>query len=206
MTSEDRPLRLIIGSTLLAILILIVLLVGNIPLGDRIQAASMITLVFITLFYAVQTQALVKEERRALEEGKKKRSADFGERKMIVLLGPLSDKLKVFTYNFRLFFEETDKMRFHELSVEARKELRTIEEFYRANMHMASDKLRGELQTFLNETQITLWRSAAWIDEEKISTLQGMQSGLHSLIRTIELEIEKITAHLQSTYGDTIPA
>ena len=45
--------------------------------GEMIQAEAIITLVFITMFYARQTQELVKREELSLEEGKKKRTADF---------------------------------------------------------------------------------------------------------------------------------
>jgi hypothetical protein len=195
--------RIIIGMSLWMAIVLIILFTGILSLSDRIQAASVITLVFITLFYAVQTQALVKEERRALEEEKKKRAADFGERKIIVLLGPLSEKLKEFIHIIFILFEETDKVRFHEYSVEARNELQLIEKFFRTNMHMASGKLRVELQCFFNDTQMILWRQAAWADDEKNAYRIEMPSELNSLIRTIELEIEKITSHIQSTYEIT---
>jgi hypothetical protein len=191
----------IAGLATWAALTLIVLLVGKMQLSDRIQAASMITLVFITMFYAVQTQALVKEERRALEEEKKRRSAEFGERKIVVLLGPLSTKLIKYDRTLLHCFAEMDKDLFHENTIEAKEELIKIEESFRANMHMASESLRGELLSFFRDSLLSFWRSAAWSQEEKVANCQRMMSVLNSLIRTVELEIEKITTHIQNTYG-----
>jgi hypothetical protein len=150
-----------------AALVLIVLFIGNMQLSDRIQAASVITLVFITWFYAVQTQALVKEERRALEEEKKKRAAEFGEKKITVLLGPLTAKLKEFNYCTLPFLEETNKKDFIKYLSSAREDLRSIEEFFRSNMHMASDELRVNMIGFLNDTLTTIWRSPNWTENEK---------------------------------------
>jgi hypothetical protein len=54
-----------------AAIIAAIFIFGNMALGDRIQAASVITLVFITWFYAFQTQRLVDEDM-------KRRNAEFG--------------------------------------------------------------------------------------------------------------------------------
>jgi len=51
----------------------------NLDINDKVQAWAIITLVFITLYYAIQTQKLVEQERISLEEEIKIRIANFGE-------------------------------------------------------------------------------------------------------------------------------
>lgn len=49
----------------------------SIYISDAIQAWAIVTLVFITLYYAWQTQRLVKQQQISLTEDKNKREADF---------------------------------------------------------------------------------------------------------------------------------
>ena len=68
---------------LLAIIIALVLLVFLKPqetINNIIQAIAIITLIFVTWVYAKRTGDLVEQERASLEEGKKKRNADFAEK------------------------------------------------------------------------------------------------------------------------------
>ncbi len=61
----------------------------TLQIGDKIQAWAIITLVFITLFYAIQTQRLVKQENRTLEMDRKFRQSSFYERVLIDVFHPL---------------------------------------------------------------------------------------------------------------------
>lgn len=47
-----------------------------------IQADAIITLILVTLYYAKQTQNLVAQEKESLDEGKKVRNANFGEKRL----------------------------------------------------------------------------------------------------------------------------
>ncbi len=196
--------RLLAGVSAWALIIGVVLSQSGMSLSDRIQAIAIITLVFITWFYAVQTQALVREERRALEEEKKRRSAEFGERKITILLGPLSEKLKDYYYcHTEPFFDETDKPKLRKYLSEAREGLHPIEGFFRMNMHMASDELRIRLEAFFSDVRGTLWNSLDWTNEKIDDFLQKKRSELETLIEVVETEMEQITTHIQSTYGIT---
>ena len=77
-----------------AAIILAVFIFGNMNMSDRIQAASVITLVFITLYYAVQTQLLVREQKNAIEEDRKRRNAEFGMQRIEMFLSPLLQMLE----------------------------------------------------------------------------------------------------------------
>ena len=56
-------------------------------ISDKIQAWAIVTLVFVTLYYARQTHNLVKEE-------KKRRQAEYGERYIQNFYNPLKLKLR----------------------------------------------------------------------------------------------------------------
>lgn len=58
-------------------------------LSSIVQADAIIALVFVTLFYAGQTQELVKQEKAALDDQKSKRRADYGEKKIKEFYNPL---------------------------------------------------------------------------------------------------------------------
>jgi hypothetical protein len=58
-------------------------------INNIIQAIAIVTLVFITWFYARQTRELVKQEERAIEEEKENRYAEYAERRLQELFRPL---------------------------------------------------------------------------------------------------------------------
>lgn len=65
----------------------------GIPIGEKIEASAIVTLVFATIFYAIQTERLVREE-------KKKRDAELWARTIeefcIVFLDKVKEYLEVF--------------------------------------------------------------------------------------------------------------
>lgn len=82
---------------LLAIIVISVLLWFLKPqetINNIIQAIAIVTLVFVTLFYAKRTEDLVKQEEKVLEEEKKKRIADFAEKRLHNFYLPLQVYLK----------------------------------------------------------------------------------------------------------------
>ena len=85
----------------IACLVLILVCILLYPEKDEIiQAELIVILVSITLFYAIQTQRLVKEEKRLVKEEKrlvkeekKKNTADFWEKRLVEFYKPFIDKL-----------------------------------------------------------------------------------------------------------------
>lgn len=65
----------------------------NLNVSDKVQAWAIITLVYITLYYAIQTQKLVEQERISLEEERKIRIANFGEKRLKEFYLPLTREL-----------------------------------------------------------------------------------------------------------------
>ena len=83
--NKNHIILVFIGLVFIGILILVWILLY--PEKDKIiQAELIVILVFITLFYAIQTQRIVKEER-------KKNTADFWEKRLVEFYKPFIDKL-----------------------------------------------------------------------------------------------------------------
>jgi uncharacterized protein YacL len=61
--------------------------------NNIIQAAAIIALVFVTMFYAIQTKNQAYLTKQIIEEEQKKRVADFGERRIKETLRPLGEYL-----------------------------------------------------------------------------------------------------------------
>ncbi|MBE3143931.1 MAG: hypothetical protein IMZ61_08410 [Planctomycetes bacterium] len=188
-----------------AALIFIVLLVGKMQLGDRIQAASVITLVFITWFYAIQTQALVKEERRALEEEMKKRQAEYGEKRIKDFLNPLIAMLENFRMDFQftvLPSEGKTELDFKKYIDRASNNLWKIDEMFRSKMYMANDNYCGKMLQIMRDIRRGWWKSEHWSDDEKLSWLKEKDRELESIIGMLEVETHHISRQIQRTYGD----
>jgi hypothetical protein len=68
---------------------------SNSTTSNIIVAWATITLVFVTIFYAIQTQRLAEQEKQNLIEHIRKRNADFGERRIREFYFPFNKELKV---------------------------------------------------------------------------------------------------------------
>lgn len=87
MSQKRKKDLIIIG--LIWIIVSIAILIMLCPeAGEMIQAEAIITLVFVTIFYAKQTQKLVEQEEKSLKEEIKKRNADFEEKKLKEFYNP----------------------------------------------------------------------------------------------------------------------
>jgi len=63
-------------------------------IDEMIQAEAIITLVFVTIFYAIQTQKLVKQQKISLDEEKKRRTVDFWQSRLTEFFLPLRINLQ----------------------------------------------------------------------------------------------------------------
>jgi len=61
--------------------------------NNWVLAYSTITLVFVTIYYAIQTQRLVEQEQQNLNETIRRRDIDYLERRMNEFYGPFLEKL-----------------------------------------------------------------------------------------------------------------
>jgi len=90
---ENKNLLFLWLSIIIIVSLLLIFLKPSEKLNNIIQAIAIITLVFITGFYANQTQKLVEQEKISLEEEKKKRDADFWEKRINEFYKPFTETL-----------------------------------------------------------------------------------------------------------------
>lgn len=88
---ENKDLIILVFIWILASIAILILLCPQID--EMVQAETIITLVFVTIFYAIQTQKLVRQEKISLEEQKKKNLANFWEGRLKEYFLPLRTAL-----------------------------------------------------------------------------------------------------------------
>lgn len=197
--------KFLAGSAMCALLILIALFAGNIQLGDRLQAASMISLVFITGYYAVRTHELVKEQRRNTEEEKRRRDAEFGERRIHNFLGPFGIMLRRFqdSLDFLALSDiELGSRDFPAFISSMRKDVDDIEGFFSANMYMANDSYGGRILPLIRDFRLSYWTIESWGQDKRAEWLSERTRDLESIIAKLEVESHHISRQIQAAYGD----
>ena len=152
---------------LLFIGILIFILVWILLYPDKdkiIQAELIVILVFITLFYAIQTQKLVRQEESSLAELKRKRTTDFWEKRLIEFYKPFVDKLN--NMMEAIHKEHIDRDRIFEI-------WKNTKDFIWKNDYMISEntckkieKLNMILFEFQNEKEEKLYREFRELEKE----------------------------------------
>lgn len=88
--SQKRNKDLIIIGIIWIIVSIPILIMLCPEVGEMIQAEAIITLVFVTIFYAKQTKDLVRQEQLSLKEEKKKIAAGFWEGRLKEFYLPLN--------------------------------------------------------------------------------------------------------------------
>ncbi len=156
----------------------------------QMQAWGVVTLVFITIYYAWQTQRLVKQQQISLEEDKKKREADF----WLVRLKEYYSPLK---YNLNYLTASLDS-----------------ETFFRDEFMVATEKILkivGHNQYLITEDLLKKEENLLYLlAKNKDHFLHGeippeivspIIQAIKKIFNTIEEEIRFIEEKLVKTYG-----
>jgi len=182
-------------------------------LSNIVQADAIIALVFVTLFYARQTQklvehekasleqqkALIKQEKLFLDEEKNKRIAEFGEKRIEKSLIPLLEKLEILE-------ESLNEMKF---DMQNANEIRDMErkfndfdDFRKKKSYMATHSLTQELINFRRQIK------RGWITGDAIRTRNERVNWRDDFLRktrqimlSVGREYRSIMIHLRKTYG-----
>ncbi len=165
--------------------ILIIIIEGFIFIGlkdlsisNKIQAGSTIVLVLITLYYAIQTQMLVKET-------KEKRNSGFWEKRIIEFYNPFIDKLKILAIHLR------GKSRNGEKLIKKIDELR---EFFLERKYMISKSMSKQIDAL----QDALW--TALLDDEDLR-LENYFAAEEEVRKIINKEWADIEDKIRKFYG-----
>jgi len=150
-------------------------------INNIIQAIAIITLVFVTLYYAVQTQKLV-------EEGKKKRDADFYEKRIDEFYMPFIEKLNVL--KDKIHESPLNSVEMHNLS-------RETVLFLWQKARLAPKKTIKKIKALL----IDLLVARPKLDENTLEKLRESEDEVRKIIveewKIVEDEIRKIYGYFE---------
>jgi hypothetical protein len=175
-------------------------------LSNRIQAMSVITLVFITLFYSVQTQRLVKEQRATLEEERKRQNAEFGMQRIQWFLRPLLERLKNLKDVVSLIAEASKnhlQLDFKNVQGLFRAQLNGTKEFFGEYLYMTNAVIR---YGYLKLTHMTMPTSIENPSEEFITQWKKeIDEYIAELEAEVNNEISRICQNIRKAYGFFLP-
>ena len=180
-----------------AAIIAAIFVFGAMQLGDRIQATTTITLVFITLFYAIQTQRLVDEERKG-------RSAEFGIQRIEELLRPLIEILDDLYDNLSVITEPRDRAlidKYENYLGNFQVRLNFLDKLLFDHLYMASNRLRNELSKFLRETRESIPTIDNQAETYTIPWKEKVEKRIRELQGTIVVEAGLISQYIRKAYG-----
>jgi len=186
--------------------IMVLVFTRRMSLSARIQAMSMITLVFITLFYSVQTQRLVKEQRATLEEERKRRNAEFGMLRIQKFLRPLLEQLEGLKDSVSQIAEASK----HPLMINFenslgifRAQLNGTKEFFGEYLYMTNATIR---YGYLKLTQMTMPTSIENPSEEFITQWKKETDEYIAELETaVNNEISRICQNIRKAYRFFLP-
>ena len=150
----------------------------EIQISDRIQALAIITLVFVTIFYARQTQRLVKEQQ-------KKWTADFWEDRIIKFYKPFMERL------------DTIRIKIHRKKKNPEILLNKIDElrhFFIEKKYMISEETSQQVDSL----QDALW--SALLDDVDLS-ISNFLAAEEEVRKVIYKEWNEIESSIRKFYG-----
>jgi len=177
----------------------------NLSSDAKIQAALMVLLIIITGFYAFQTQRLVKEQRNALEDERKTRSAEFGMQRIKKFLRPLLQMLD--DLRDSLFVVAEANKRPLEINFENslgifKARLSKIEVVFSDYLFMANSILWSDILSLIKTTKKTMPNPIENQSENYVIPWKDeTEKDINKLIDAVATEIAKICQNIRKTYG-----
>ena len=174
----------------------VILFILNLETNDRVEAWAIATLVFVTIFYAIQTQNLVKEE-------KKKRGAEFGRIR-------IEDFLHVLKVELNHMEEKLNRMK--TIDSGSNSEIFSV----KANFDPITNLLnkRDYLSTKLLNKALWLFKKdvdESWIKQENWEKLESraiwrdeLLKRVKTIMKLVEKERKDIISHIRKTYGYSV--
>lgn len=177
---------------LLVIILAIFLLISFKPpsmINNIIQAIAIISLVFVTIFYARQTQRLANQEKKSIEEQRKKNRADFWE-----------SRLKEYYLPFkRILLDLT-------ISVEKRpfpadfikKKISDLCDIYSYKQYMVSKDLAKSIISFMED--LNKFGNLIRTEKKEDEWSNKISSKSQKIVKQIDIEIRLIEEKLKEIY------
>ena len=165
-------------------------------IDQMIQAEAIVTLVFVTIFYAIQTQNLVKEE-------KKKRGAEFGRIR-------IEDFLHVLKVELNHMEEKLNRMKTIDsgsnseiFSVKANFE--PITNLLNKRDYLSTKVLNKALWLFKKDVDESWIKQENWEKPESRAIWRDeLLKRVKTIMKLVEKERKDIISHIRKTYGYSV--
>jgi len=199
--------------SIVVVLILLIFVGAKGKTSSIIQSIAIITLVFVTWFYAKQTQGLVEQEKASLkqqraflkqqklslDEEKNKRVAEFGEKRIENFLIPILEKLEILVkslHEMKFDMQNANEIRNVEIK------FNDFDNFRSKNSYLATHSLTQELIQFRRQIKKE-WIAGSAIRKvnERINWRDGFLMRANQTILSVNKEFRGIMIHLRKTYG-----
>lgn len=161
-------------------------------INNMIQAGAIIALVFLTLFYAIQTQELVEKQEKSIKEERKRRDAEFADKKLQEFFTPMIYKLVL----LEITVKDIKSLAELESSIsEIRRIIKEMGELMKKYMYLLSEKnisdfanieaMRNKAILLRDEKKFPNWK------EDSISVLDEFTSGFLKKHKTFMIRLSE---------------
>ncbi len=171
----------------------------HVKVNNILHVIALITLVFVTWNYAKQTQNLVAQEKISQEEEKKKRYAEFGEKRIEKFLIPLLEKLEILVKSLhKMKFDMQNANEIRDMEIK----FNDFDNFRSKNSYLATRSLTQELIQFRRQIKKD-WIAGSAIRKvnDRINWRDGFLMWTNQTILSANKEFRGIMIHLRKTYG-----
>jgi hypothetical protein len=185
-----RGLRIVTGIVVLLVIAGLILLPRDQwsrKVSGLIQAIAIVSLVAVTVYYAMQTKELAREQKKVLREITNKRNIDFLERRLKEFYGP-------FLYNFDGIVNTIELG--PNISIDAEKHFRSFLALVRDKEYMASEEIRKKIHEMIPALQRA--HDYAYQDKEIKDKFLDLAKKLE---KALSNEAEKIMDQIQEFYS-----
>lgn len=169
----------------------------ELQISDKIQAWCILTLVFITGFYAVQTQKLVEQQKNFLNEELIRRSIEFREKRFRELYSPLGTLTAELSR--ALEHEPNSVGKIESLISET---INLVYKYYYMLSSDATTKLIMEMVNFLKEHEYEKILGSEMFDKWKEEVLQKIENAM----KKVHLDLAHFMADIKFCFlsGETL--
>ncbi len=202
---KDRQ-GFLLGLIVTSVFIIAIFFLRSNQLSEKVQAGSVIALIFLTGYYAKQTQKLVEEQRKSLEVEIEKRQAEYGEKRIIDFFSPLfNNLLELHTALQGILHSGPEKTAgpmkeyYEEELTKARAALSEIKEVFYSKQYMVNSFLGRDILDFIIKVDLSWPTGPQERDFDNISlwakendpNIEGLRSKLVDEMTVIEVQMQK---------------
>jgi hypothetical protein len=182
-----KELKIIFFLGILAMIFVGCLLYPN--KNQIVQAEAIVALVFVTIFYAIKTDRLV-------EEGQKKRMADFMEKRINDFYIPCIEKMLSLVDPFKMLDATSDRDYQSKVAVK----MHELLGLYNSKIYMLSDETSLKIAEWL---MVNYQKDFIRLSDKDKDAINKLKNEIASILDMLEKEKDEIADQIKKIYGYT---